>query len=177
MSSTERSARLRRARASSAAARLCVHLRVGGPALGAQILGALLGGARLRQHAGGGAEFGLGLLGLQLQIDFVEGGERLADIDGLADFDQALCDLAGNPEAHVGLDPGPDGADEAALRRLGLVMHGGDQNRTARGGRFGRLFVAAGQREHRKGQRRSRQEPVIARENGTGEHRTLHRRI
>jgi len=31
-----------------------------------------------------GAELGLGLLGLQLQIDFIEGGERLADIDGLA---------------------------------------------------------------------------------------------
>ncbi len=108
-----------------------VHLRVGGPALGAQILGALLGGARLRQHAGGGAEFGLRLLGLQLQVDLIEGGERLADIDGLADLDQALGDLAGNPEAHVGLDPGPDGADKAALRGLGPVMHGSDQDRTS----------------------------------------------
>ena len=97
-----------------------IHLRIGGPALGAQILGALLGGGSLRQHAGGGAEFGLGLLGLQLQIDFIEGGERLADIDGLADLDQALGYLAGDAKAHVGLDPGLDGADKAALWGLGL---------------------------------------------------------
>ena len=70
----------------------------------------------LRQHAGGGAEFGLGLLGLQLEVDFIQGGERLADVDGLADLDQALGDLAGHPEAHVGLDPGTDGADETARR-------------------------------------------------------------
>ena len=110
-----------------------IQLRIGGPALGAQILGALLGGGGLRQHAGGGAEFGLGLLGLQFQIDLVEGGERLADIDGLADFDQALGDLAGHPKAHVGLDPGLDGADKTALRGFRLVMHGGDQNRPRRG--------------------------------------------
>ena len=127
-----------------------IHLRIGGPALGAQILGALLGGGGLRQHAGGGAEFGLGLLGLQLQIDFIEGGERLADIDGLADLDQALCHLAGNPKAHVGLDPGLDGADEAALRRFRLVMHGRDQHRAPGSGLFGHLLVAAGQREHRQ---------------------------
>ena len=118
MSSTERSARLKpRARLVGGGPGL-IHLRVRGPALGAQILGALLGGGGLRQHAGGGTEFGLGLLGLQLQIDFIEGGQRLADIDGLADLDQAFCHLAGDPEAHVGLDPGLDGADEAALRRF-----------------------------------------------------------
>ena len=109
-----------------------IHLRVGGPALGAQILGALLGRARLRQHAGGGTEFGFRLLGLQLQIDLVESGERLTDIDGLANFNQALGDLAGNPEAHVRLDPGPDGADKAALGGFGRVMDGSDQHRTAR---------------------------------------------
>ena len=124
-----------------------VELRVGGPALGAQILGALLGGAGLRQHAGGGAEFGLGLLGLQFQIDFIEGRQRLADIDGLADLDQALGDLAGDPKAHVGFDPGLDGADEAALRRFRLVMH-----RATSTGRDGAAFsrdlvVAAGQRD------------------------------
>ena len=110
-----------------------IELRVGGPALGAQILGALFGGGGLRQHAGRGAQFGLGLLGLQFQIDFIEGRERLADIDGLADLDQALGDLAGDPKAHVGLDPRLDGADKAALRRLRLVMHGCDQNRARRG--------------------------------------------
>ncbi len=96
MSSTERSARLRpRARFVSGGCGL-IHLRIGGPALGAQFLGAVFGGGGLRQHAGGGAEFGLGLLGLQLQIDLVEGGQRLADIDGLADLDQAPGHLAGD---------------------------------------------------------------------------------
>ena len=155
MSSTERSARLRRARASSAAALAWIQLRVGGPALGAQILGALFGGGGLRQHAGGGAEFGLGLLGLQLQIDLVEGGERLADIDGLADFDQALGDLAGYPETHVGLDPGLDRADETALGRFRFVMHGGDQNRPRWGGLLGDLVIAAGQRDRDQRQRQS----------------------
>ena len=112
-----------------------IELRIGGPALGAQILGALLGGARLRQHAGGGAEFGLGLFGLQFQIDLIEGRERLADIDGLADFHKALRHLAGHPKTHVGLDPRPDRADKTALRLLSLVMRGGDQDR-ARGPAF-----------------------------------------
>ncbi len=111
----------------------------------AQLPGADLGGAGLRQHAGRGAEFGLGLLGLQLQVDFIEGRERLADIDGLADLDQTFGDLAGDPEAHVGLDPRTDGADEAALRRLGFIMRGGDQNRSRRLGLLGDRIVAAGQ--------------------------------
>ena len=109
-----------------------IQLRVGGPALGAQILGALLSGAGLRQHAGGGAEFGLGLLGLQFQIDFIEGCQGLADIDGLADFHQAFCHFARDPEPHVGLDSGLDGANKAAFRRFRLVMHGGDQDRARR---------------------------------------------
>ncbi len=138
-----------------------IHLRVGGPAFGAKILGALLGGGGLPQNAGGGAEFGLGLLGLQFQIDFIEGGERLADFDGLADLDQALCNLARHPKAHVGLDPGPYGADKAALRRGGLIMDGRDQNRAPGSRLLGRDFVAAGQRNHRQRQQRSRQEPVI----------------
>ena len=83
-----------------------IHLRVRGPALGAKILGALFGGGRLPQHAGGGAELGLGLLGLQLQIDLIEGGERLADIDGLADLNQPLGDLAGTRESPCRFRPG-----------------------------------------------------------------------
>ena len=130
-------------------------MRIGGPALGAQILGAGFGGGGLRQHAGGGAEFGLGLLGLQLQIDFIQGGERLADIDGLADLDQTLGDLAGYPKPHVGLDPGLDRADKAALRRFRLVMHGGDQNRAPGSSLLGDLLVAAGQRNHQQRQHRT----------------------
>ena len=132
-------------------------MRVGGPALGAQILGALFGGGGLRQHAGRGAEFGLGLLGLQLQIDFIEGGERLADIDGLADFHQSLGNLARDPKAHVGFDPRANGADETALGGLRLIMHGGDQNRPTGGSFFGHCFVAAGQRNHRQRQHRAGQ--------------------
>ena len=92
-----------------------VHLRVGGPAFYAQVLGAGLGGGGLRQHAGGGGKFGLGLFGLQFQIDFIKRGQGLADIDGLADLDQALCDLAGYPKADVGFNSRLDGADKAAL--------------------------------------------------------------
>ena len=112
----------------------------------------MLGGGGLHQHAGGGAELGLRLLGLQLQIDFIEGGERLADVDGLTDLDQPLCHLARDPEAHVGLDPGLDRTDETALRRLRLIMDGGDQNGATGGGLFGHLVVAAGQRKHRQRQ-------------------------
>jgi hypothetical protein len=144
VSSTERSARL------SAG---LIHLRVRGPAFGAQIPGALLGGGGLRQHAGGGAEFGLRLLGLQLQIDFIEGGQGLADIDGLADLDQAFCHFAGDPKTHVGFDPRLDGADKAALRRFGLVMHGCHQNRAPGRGFLGGHVVAAGQRNRQQRQR------------------------
>jgi hypothetical protein len=134
VSSTERSARLRR------------------PACCAQVLGALLGGTRLRQHAGGGAEFGLGLLGLQLQVDFIEGGEGLADIDGLADFNQAFCNFAGDPKTHVGFDPGLDGADKTARRRFRLVMHRRHQNRAGGHGFLGDLLIAAGQRDRHNSQ-------------------------
>ena len=44
-----------------------IHLRVGRPALAAQLLGAVLGGQRLGEHALGGAVLGLGLLGLQFE--------------------------------------------------------------------------------------------------------------
>jgi hypothetical protein len=130
-----------------------IQLRVRGPALGAQILGALLGGGGLRQHAGGGMQLRIGLLGLQLQIHFIKGCQRLTDIDGLADFDQAFCHLARDAEAHIGLDPGLDGADKAALRRLGLVMYGCHQNGTRWRHLFGGQLIAAAQgncqhREH-----------------------------
>jgi len=105
----------------------------------------------------------LGLLGLQFQIDFIEGGERLADLDGLTDFNEALCDLAWDPKAHVGSMRGLMVADKAPLRRGGLIMHGSDQNGRPGNGLFGRDFVAAGQRDHRQRQHRSGQEPVITR--------------
>jgi hypothetical protein len=120
-----------------------IHLRVRCPALGAQILGALLGGGGLRQHAGGGMQLRIGLLDLQLEVDFIKGCQRLADIDGLADLDQAFCHLARDAEAHVGLDPGLDGAYKAALRRFGLVVHGCHQNRARWRHLFGRQLVAA----------------------------------
>jgi len=119
----------------------------------AQILGALLRRGGLRQHAGGGAQLGLGLLGLQLQIDFIEGGQRLSDVDSLADFDQAFCDFAGHAETHVGLDPRLDGAHKAALRRFRLVTHRGHQYRTRRRRFLGDLVVAAGQGDRQQGQR------------------------
>ena len=131
-------------------------MRVGGPALGAQILGAGFGGGGLRQHAGGGAEFGLGLLGLQLEVDFIQRCQGLADIDGLADLDQTLGDLAGHPEAHVGLDPGANGADETARRVLRLVMHLGDQHRAPGSGFLGDRLVAAGQRDRQQRQCQTR---------------------
>ena len=95
------------------------------------------------------------LLGLQLQVDFIEGGQGLADIDGLADLNQALCDLAGDPKTHVGLDPGLDGADETALRRFRLVVHGSDQHRTPGRGFFGHLVITTGQGDRQQGQRYS----------------------
>ena len=99
-----------------------IHLGVRRPALGFQILCALLGRGGLGQDAGRGGLFSLGLLGLELQVDLVEGGERLADFDGLADLHETLGDLAGNPKAEIALDSGTDGADEAALGRLGIIV-------------------------------------------------------
>ena len=127
-------------------------MSIGGPAFCAQVLGALLGGGGLRQHAGGGAEFSLCLLGLQFQIDFIEGCQRLTDVDRLADFHQAFRDLPRHAKTHVGLDPGLDRADETALRRLGLVMHGSHQNRPGRHRFFRGRVSAAGQRNRNESQ-------------------------
>eukprot|EP01035_Chromulina_nebulosa_P034616 gene34616-biopygen22532 len=91
---------------------------------------AAFGSDGLGDHAGGGAEFGDGLFGLELQVDLVENSQSLSDFDGLADFDETFGDLAGDPKAHVGFDPRLDGADEAAGGRLGLVMHLGDEDRS-----------------------------------------------
>ena len=66
----------------------------------------------------------------------------------------AAC-LPGYPESDVGLDPRPDDADKAALRRFGLIMHGSDQNRPTGNGFVGGLFVAAGKSNRRQGQCRS----------------------
>jgi hypothetical protein len=107
----------------------------------------------LRQHAGGRAEFGLGLFGLQFQIDLIEGRERLADIDGLAYFHKALRHLAGQPKAHVCLDPRPDRADKTALRLLSLVMRDGDKDRARGPGFFGDRLIAADQRNRQQCQR------------------------
>ncbi len=130
-------------------------MRIGGPALGAQILGALFRGTGLGQYAGGGAEFCLGLLGLQFQIDFIEGCQGLADINCLADFDQALCHFARDPEPHVGLDSGLDGANEAAFRRFRLVVHGGDQDRARRRHFLRNHLVAPSQGDRQHGQRQT----------------------
>jgi hypothetical protein len=100
-------------------------------------------------------QLGIGLLGLELQIGLIEGRERLPDLDGVANFDEPLGNLAGNAKAHVSLDPGPDGADKAPLRIIGFIMHGGDQDRSVRGGFLGDLLVAAGQQDRDKSQRRA----------------------
>jgi hypothetical protein len=130
-----------------------IELGVGGPTLGAKVLGALLGRTRLRQHASRGTEFGLRLLGLQFEIDLIEGCQRLVDINGLADVDQAAGDLAGHAETHVGLDPGFDRADKASFGRFRLIMHCGDQDWPARGCLFSDGIIATGQAD---GDRRQR---------------------
>ncbi len=98
-------------------------------------------------------EFRISLLGLQFQVDFIKGRQRLAEIHGLADLDQAFCHLARHPKAHIGLDARADGADKAARGRFRLVVHGGHQNRARRGRLFRRQLIAAGQRDRHQRQR------------------------
>lgn len=95
---------------------------IGRPAPRPQILGAPLGGTGLRQDTGRSGQFRGCLLGLQFEIDLIEGGERLADLDDLPDFYEALRHLPRNAEAHVGFDTRPDSPDKGALRRAGLIM-------------------------------------------------------
>jgi hypothetical protein len=65
-----------------------VQLRVGRPAFDAG-LGAGFA-APLGQNAGRGAEFGCGLLRLQIEIDLVQRRDRLSGSDNGADLDQTL---------------------------------------------------------------------------------------
>ena len=67
-----------------------VQLRVGRPAFLPQVFGAGFSGTRLGKNAGRGAEFGRGLLRLQIEIDLVERRERLSGSDDGADLDQTL---------------------------------------------------------------------------------------
>ena len=116
--------------------------------LGAQLLGTAFGSGRLRQDTLGRAQFGLGLLRLQLEINLIERRQRLADIDHLPDFNKALRDLAGNAEAHVRLDAGANGADKTALGGLGLVMDRRHQHRGQE--RQRQQQAVAGQRNQRR---------------------------
>ncbi len=104
------------------------------------------------------------------QIDLVEGRQWLADLDVLADLHEALGDLAGDPEAHIGLDPRADGADETALRRFRLVMHGRDQHGAGwLGFRLG-FLAAAGQSKGRDQQERSGEWLAESADFGVAEH-------
>ncbi|MGY4485894.1 hypothetical protein ACVWWR_005085 [Bradyrhizobium sp. LM3.2] len=105
------------------------------------------------------------MLSLELQVDLIEGRERLADLDGLADLDQALGNLAGDAKTEIALDPRPDGADEAALRRFGIIMGGCDQNRPRRLGLFSNGVIAPAQGDSHQRQRHTRQQLGIARQN------------
>ncbi len=102
----------------------------------------------LSPYAGRRLELGLGLIGLQLEIGLIEQGQRLAGLDGVTDLDQALGDLAGNPEAKIGLDPRLDGADKGPVGGLVGVVNGSHQHRTHRGlrRRFGAGVTACQQR-------------------------------
>ena len=115
--------------------------------------------------------FGVGLLGLQLQIGLIEQRQLLADFHGVADLDEPLGHLAGDPEADVGLGARLDRADEAALRCLRRIMHRGDQNRALGELLFGILAIAARQTEHRYRQQGTCQQPEKPVENRNRTHR------
>ena len=118
-----------------------LDLRLGRPAPRLEIVRTGLGGDRLRDHAGGGAEFGVGLFGLQPQVDFVEHGQRLTGGHQGADLDQPLLNLAGHPEAEIGFDAWPDGPHKTAIGDLRPVVNGGHQDRPGWGGRLSRDLV------------------------------------
>ena len=126
---------------------------VGGPTLLPQFLGAAFGGACLRQHAGRGAQFRLRLLGLQLEIDFVERRERRAGIDQRANLDQALQYFSADAKSQIAFDPRADGADEGAVAGLGFVMDGSDQNGPNGGSVLGGDLVASGERQRQRSRR------------------------
>lgn len=70
----------------------------------------------LGQVRGGGGEFGLGTLHLQLEVGGVQTGDEIALAHPVAGVDPPLHDLAGDPEAEVRLVPRPDDPDEGARR-------------------------------------------------------------
>ena len=117
------------------------------PALLPELFGARFGGARLRQHAGRRAEFRVGLVGLQLEIDLVERGERLPGVDHGTDLNKAFRYLPANPETHIGFDPRANGPDKAPLGRLSFVMNAGDQHWPDRDCMLRCNIVAAAERQ------------------------------
>ena len=114
-----------------------VELGIGRPALHAQFPGAVFRRDRLRHHPGGGAVFGVGLLGLQAQVDLVEHRQGLSRLDPLADLDKALaivlnaktqrtsvCNAAESLLVHRGVADRflPQVVD--ALQQAGVAIHG-----------------------------------------------------
>jgi hypothetical protein len=93
-----------------------------------ELFGARFGGTRLRKHAGRRAEFRVGLLSLQLEIDFVERGKRLPGVDHGTDLYEALGYLPADPETHIGFDPRANGPDKAPLERLSFVVNASYQH-------------------------------------------------
>ena len=68
------------------------------------------------EHAGRGAQFRLRLLGLQFEIDLVEGRERLAGNHEGADLNEALRHLSADTETQIAFDPRANGADKVRSR-------------------------------------------------------------
>jgi hypothetical protein len=125
-------------------------LGVGRPPLLPELLGARFGSACLCEHAGRGIEFGVGLVGLQLEIDLVERRQRLPGVDHCADLDEAFRYLPRDPEAQLAFGPGADGPDESAIASLGLIMDAGDQDRPYRRGMLRCDLVAACERKRER---------------------------
>ena len=131
-----------------------VELGVGRPTFLPEFLGARFSGARLPEHAGRGAQFRLRLLGLQFEVDLVEGRERLAGNHEGADLNEALRHLSADTETQIAFDARANGADKSAIAGRCDVVDAGDQHRPDGGGMLRRNLVTARERQRQRPSRR-----------------------
>ena len=89
------------------------------------------------------------LFGFKTPIPYPFGVERTGYL--VTDLDQALRHLAGDAEAHVGLDPGFHRPDKAARGGFRLIMGGCNEHRSRGGWVICDLVVATGQRDRQEG--------------------------
>ena len=125
-----------------------VEIGVRRPALACQRRDAPLLGLGLVERRVGGAALGFGLFELQLEVRFVEAGERIALFDRRARVDEALRHLARDAKSKIAFDARLDDARQDLRALARGIVNLRDQHRPRRR-LLARLLgrVAGGERE------------------------------